>query len=68
MPELRLWLGLWLEAQGKRTQAHTVAAPAIDARYGLAHCQPALRALLERVGPSIVKGTQARGARTATSK
>jgi len=49
MPELRLWLALWLEAQGKKSQAYNVAEPAIDNRYGLMHCQPALKKLLQRV-------------------
>jgi hypothetical protein len=47
-PELRLWFALWLEARGKRKQAHAVASVAIDKRYGLLHCQPALAALVQR--------------------
>lgn len=49
-PEWRLWLALWLEAKGKVDEARKIALPARDRRYGLTHCQPALEALLRRVG------------------
>jgi len=49
-PEWRLWLGLWLEAKGRKKEAHAVVAPARDRRYGLTHCQPAIEALLSRTG------------------
>jgi hypothetical protein len=48
-PELRLWLGLWLEAKGDRARARAIAEPAIDQRYGMTHSQPALRKLIDRV-------------------
>jgi tetratricopeptide (TPR) repeat protein len=48
LPELRLWLALWQEARGKRKQAAEIAAAAIDPRYGLTHCQPALQMLIKR--------------------
>jgi hypothetical protein len=47
-PEWRLWLALWLEAKGRRKEAHAVAAPSRDPRYGLTHCQPSIEALLKR--------------------
>jgi hypothetical protein len=47
-PEWRLWLALWLEAKGRRKEAHAVAAPSHDPRYGLTHCQPSIEALLKR--------------------
>lgn len=54
-PEWRLRLALWLEAReargarGERHRAAEIAASAVDDRYGAAHSQPALRALLSRV-------------------
>jgi diguanylate cyclase (GGDEF)-like protein len=47
-PEWRLWLGIWLEAKGRKREAHEVVAPSRDPRYGLTHCQPAIDALLTR--------------------
>jgi hypothetical protein len=47
-PEWRLWLALWHEARGDRQKAREIAGPALDARYGLTHSQPALTALLAR--------------------
>jgi len=48
--EWRLWLALWLEARGERAAAAEVARPAVDPRYGLINNQPALVALLGRLG------------------
>jgi tetratricopeptide (TPR) repeat protein len=47
-PEWRLWLGLSLEAQGKKSEAREIVLQSLDPRYGLTHCQPAIRALLDR--------------------
>jgi diguanylate cyclase (GGDEF)-like protein len=47
-PEWRLWLGLWLEARGNRQAAADTVRPALDPRYGLTNCQPAIAALLKR--------------------
>ncbi len=48
-PEYRLWLALWLEAKGEKDAARGIAEEARDPRYGLAQCQPAIEALLERL-------------------
>ena len=48
-PEWRLWLGLWLEAKGRKHEAIEVVTPSRDPRYGLTNCQPAIEALLKRL-------------------
>ena len=48
--EWRLWLALWLEARGERRAAAEIARPARDPRYGPTNNQPALEALLARLG------------------
>ncbi len=52
-PELRLWLALWHEARRNNKAAYEIAAPCLDERYGLTHCQPALRALVARTEAKI---------------
>ncbi|MFC1479647.1 diguanylate cyclase domain-containing protein, partial [Planctomycetota bacterium] len=49
-PELRLWLALWLEAKGEKEKAREVILPCVDERYGSSYCQPAITALLSRIG------------------
>ena len=49
-PELRLWLGLWLEHKGENRKAEETVRPCVDERYGSSFCQPAIKALLERTG------------------
>ncbi|HYF49898.1 MAG TPA: hypothetical protein VEJ63_10855, partial [Planctomycetota bacterium] len=46
--EWRLWLAIWLEQKGQKKEAHDIAKPALDSRYGNTHSQPALRRLVER--------------------
>jgi hypothetical protein len=48
-PELRLWLALWLEAKGRKSEARDVILPSRDPRYGLTNSQPAIEALLKRL-------------------
>jgi RNA polymerase sigma-70 factor (ECF subfamily) len=48
-PELRLWLGLCLEAKGNKKAAQEVVLPSYDPRYGLTNSQPAIAAFLKRI-------------------
>ncbi len=47
-PELRVMLGLWLEAKGKVAEARALIEPCRDPRYGWLHSQPAIEAFLKR--------------------
>jgi hypothetical protein len=47
-PELRLWLGLWLEEKGRVAQARAIVKPARDPRFGLTNFQPAIEAFMKR--------------------
>lgn len=49
MPKWRLWLALWLEVQGKGSQAARIVRPAQDRRFGPTHCQHALAQLMRRI-------------------
>jgi hypothetical protein len=46
-PEFRVWLARWLAAKGNSAAARAIAEPAVDARYGRTHSQPALAAVLQ---------------------
>ncbi|MFC1672152.1 tetratricopeptide repeat protein [Planctomycetota bacterium] len=49
-PEWRLWLALWFEVRGDADKAREMAESVRDTRFGMANCQPAIEALLERTG------------------
>ncbi len=48
-PDLRLWLGMWLEEKGEYDKALETVRPSIDSRFGLTNRQPALNRLVKRV-------------------
>src|SRR5262249_10170965 len=48
-PELRLWLGLWLEAKGNMKVAQEVVLPSHDPHYGLTNSQPTIALFLNRI-------------------
>jgi hypothetical protein len=47
---LRLWLALWLEAKDRKREALEIVSLSQDPRFGLSNSQPAIQALLKRLG------------------
>ncbi|MBI3829756.1 MAG: diguanylate cyclase [Planctomycetes bacterium] len=47
-PEWRLWLALWLEHRGQKSEAREIASTCLDSRYGSSYLQPSFVALLSR--------------------